>query len=109
MVQRALTGPAASCREVPTPTQKGLTNLLKQAALNMSSQERSRLQLGPPPLVGFAGVLPLPATLVPHPLLLLAPHSPDAGSHLAAASAVRLRASQRPANAVLPAWCSERV
>ena len=60
-------------REVHAATQKGLTSMLKQAALNMSPQDRARLQLGPPPLVGFSGIVPLPPALIPHPPLMLAP------------------------------------
>ena len=47
--------------------------MLKQAALNMSPVDRGRLQLGPPPLVAFSSIVQLPAALVPHPPVMLAP------------------------------------
>ena len=62
-----------NCREVHPGSQKGLVSYLKQSASNMSPQDRGRLQLGPPPLVGYSRTIPLPPVLTPHHPLLLAP------------------------------------
>ena len=51
------------CREVHAATQKGLTGMLKQAVLNMTPQDRARLQLGPPAMVAFSGIIKLHRSL----------------------------------------------
>ena len=70
---------------------------LKQSASNMSPQDRGRLQLGPPPLVGYSRTIPLSPVLTPHHPVLLAPPT----SKLSMPPAPALCAHSRPTVSLL--------